>query len=101
VHFTHQETLFALIYMWPALFAFYFFEWRAAIAHLAFIGASYGFVLSAEDDAVGTAVRLVLVLGTPLAIGLIISRLLGGCARASSAAHTRSRSCATASSARG
>ena len=78
VHFTHQETLFALIYMWPALFAFYFLQWRAAIAHLAFIGASYAFVLSAEDDAVGITVRLVLVLGTPLVVGVIISRLLGG-----------------------
>ena len=78
VHFTHQETLFALIYMWPALFAFYFFQWRAAIAHLAFIGASYAIVLSAEDDAVGITVRLVLVLGTPLVVGVIISRLLGG-----------------------
>ena len=78
VHFTHQETLFALIYMWPALFAFYFFEWRVAIAHLALIGGSYAFVLSAEDDAVGIAVRLVLVLGTPLAVGVMISRLLDG-----------------------
>lgn len=78
VHFTHQETFFALIYMWPALFAFYFLPWRAAIAHLAFIGASYGFVLSVEDDAVGIAVRLVLVLGTPIVVGLIISRLLDG-----------------------
>src|SRR4051794_27633036 len=75
VHYAEQETLYPLIYMWPALYAFYFFSTPTALAHLAFIGAAYGIVLSI-DDATGPTIRLVLVLGTPLVIGLLISRLL-------------------------
>src|SRR5215207_4348570 len=75
VHYAEQETLYPLIYMWPALYAFYFFSTPTAIAHLAFIGAAYGIVLSI-DDTTDATIRLVLVLGTPLVIGLLISRLL-------------------------
>jgi PAS domain S-box-containing protein len=75
-HYTHNTTLYALIYMWPALYAFYFFSTPAALAHLAFIGASYATVLSI-DNTMDATIRLVLVLGTPLVVGLLISRLLG------------------------
>jgi hypothetical protein len=91
VHFTHQETLFALIYVWPALFAFYFFQWRAAIAHLAFIGASYAFVLSAEDDAAGITVRLVLVLAWRPACWHPAQRAPGAGAAQQRAAHPSDR----------
>ena len=37
-----------------------------------------GPLFNAEDEAVGITVRLVLVLGTPLVVGVIITRLLGG-----------------------
>jgi PAS domain-containing protein len=77
VHFTHLTTLYALLYMWPALYAFFFFSSPAALAHLAFIGAAYATVLSFEDEVMGATVRLLLVLGTPLVVGLIITRLLG------------------------
>jgi PAS domain S-box-containing protein len=77
VHFTHQTTLYALLYMWPALYAFFFFSTPAAIGHLAFIGAAYGMVLGAEEEMMGSTVRLLLVLGTPLVVGIIITRLLG------------------------
>jgi PAS domain S-box-containing protein len=76
VHYTEQATLYPLIYMWPALYAFYVFSTPAALAHLAFIGAAYGTVL-AVDNTMDATIRLVLVLGTPLVIGLLISRLLG------------------------
>jgi PAS domain S-box-containing protein len=76
VHYTEQTTLYPLIYMWPALYAFYFFSTPAALAHLAFVGAAYGTVLSI-DDTMNSTIRLVLVVGTPLVIGLLISRLLG------------------------
>ena len=76
VHYTDQSALYPLIYMWPALYAFYFFSTPGALAHLALIGAAYGTVL-AIDDARDATIRLVLVLGTPLVIGLLISRLLG------------------------
>ncbi len=76
IHYTHNTTLYALIYTWPALYAFYFFSSPAALGHLAFIGAAYATVLHI-GDAMDTTIRLVLVLGTPLVVGLLISRLLG------------------------
>jgi PAS domain S-box-containing protein len=75
IHYTHNATLYTLIYTWPALYAFYFFSTPAALGHLAFIGAAYATVLSI-DDTMDATIRLVLVLGTPLVIGLLISRLL-------------------------
>ncbi|HVF78928.1 MAG TPA: SpoIIE family protein phosphatase [Solirubrobacteraceae bacterium] len=76
IHYTHNATLYALIYTWPALYAFYFFSTPVALAHLAFIGATYTTVLRI-DDTMDATIRLVLVLGTPLVVGLLISRLLG------------------------
>ena len=76
IHYTHAPTLYALIYTWPALYAFYFFSTPAAIGHLMFIGAAYATVLQI-DDTPDTTIRLVLVLGTPLVLGLLIARLLG------------------------
>jgi PAS domain S-box-containing protein len=75
VHYTKEATLYPLVYMWPALYAFYFFSTPAALAHLALIGAAYGTVLTI-DDTMDATIRLLLVLGTPLVIGLLISRLL-------------------------
>lgn len=75
VLYTDQTTLYPLVYTWPALYAFYFFSTPAALAHLALIGAAYGTVL-AMDDTVDATIRLLLVLGTPLVIGLLISQLL-------------------------
>ncbi len=76
IHYTQQTGLYPLIYMWPALYAFFFFSTWKAIAHLAFIGVAYATVLYV-DETPDTTVRLVLVLGTPLVVGLLISRLLG------------------------
>ena len=76
IHYTHNTTLYALIYMWPALYAFYFFSPPVALGHLAFIGAAYATVLRIDHTADAT-IRVVLVLGTPLVVGLLISRLLG------------------------
>jgi len=76
VHYTQHSTLYALTYTWPALYAFYFFSTPAALGHLAFVGAAYATVLSI-DHTMDATIRLVLVLGTPLVVGLLISRLLG------------------------
>lgn len=76
IHYTHDTTLYALIYTWPALYAFYFFSSPAALGHLAFIGAAYATVLQV-DHTMDATIRFVLVLGTPLVVGLLISRLLG------------------------
>jgi PAS domain S-box-containing protein len=75
IHYTHETGLYPLIYMWPALYAFFFFSTTKALAHLVFIGVAYAVVLYV-DDTMDTTVRLVLVLGTPLVVGLLISRLL-------------------------
>jgi PAS domain S-box-containing protein len=75
VHFTAHSTLYALMYTWPALYAFYVFGALPALGHLAVVGVGYGIVLAA-DETTDAPVRLVLVLGTPLVVGLIISRLL-------------------------
>jgi PAS domain S-box-containing protein len=76
IHYTHNTTLYALIYTWPALYAFYFFSTPAALGHLALIGTAYAIVLRI-DETTDATIRLVLVLGTPLVVGLMISRLLG------------------------
>ena len=76
IHYTHNATLYALVYTWPALYAFYFFSTPAALGHLAVIGVGYAIVLEINDTMDAT-IRLVLVLGTPLVVGLLISRLLG------------------------
>jgi PAS domain S-box-containing protein len=76
IHFTHQTGLYPLIYMWPALYAFFFFSTSKALAHLGFIGVAYATVLYI-DDTMDTTIRLVLVVGTPLVVGLLVSRLLG------------------------
>ena len=76
IHYTHNTTLYALIYTWPALYAFYFFSTPVALGHLAFIGAAYATVLRI-DGTMDATIRLALVLGTPLVVGVLISRLLG------------------------
>jgi len=75
IHYTQQTGLYPLIYMWPALYGFFFFTTWKALAHLAFIGVAYATVLYV-DETMDTTVRLLLVLGTPLVVGLLISRLL-------------------------
>ena len=76
IHYTQHTGLYPLIYMWPALYAFFFFSTSKAIAHLAFIGVAYATVLLI-DDTTDMTIRLVLVVGTPLVVGLLVSRLLG------------------------
>ena len=74
-HYVGPTTLYPMLYSWIALFAFYFFDMRAALAHVAAIGVAYG-VLLAIDDQTSPAARWILAVGTPLVIGLLISRLL-------------------------
>jgi PAS domain S-box-containing protein len=76
IHLNDQAGLYPVVYMWPALFAFVFFSTPKAVAHLGFIGVAYATVLAVEDT-MDTTIRLMLVLGTPLVVGLLISRLLG------------------------
>jgi PAS domain S-box-containing protein len=74
-YYTGTSTLYPLLYTWTALYAFYFFALRVALAHIAYIGFAYGVVLAIQD-ADSPAIRWLLAVGTPLIAGLLISRML-------------------------
>ena len=76
-YYAGPATLYPLLYMWTALYAFYFFPMRAALAQVAFVGVAYAVVLAAQDADM-VVVRWLLAVGTPLVAGILISRLLGG-----------------------
>ena len=42
--------LYPLLYSWPAVYAFYFFGLRQALAHVAFAGVNYAIVLTGQDE---------------------------------------------------
>jgi PAS domain S-box-containing protein len=74
-YYTGTSTLYPLLYTWTALYAFYFFTLRVALAHMAYIGVAYAIVLAVQD-AHSPAIRWLLAVGTPLIAGLLISRML-------------------------
>src|SRR5918998_2057350 len=43
------STLYPLLYMWTALYDFYFFPLREAFAHMAILAVSYAVVLAVQD----------------------------------------------------
>ena len=45
-YYTGTSTLYPVLYSWTALYAFYFFPLRAALAQMAFIGVAYAVVLA-------------------------------------------------------
>jgi PAS domain S-box-containing protein len=73
--FTGQTALFALLFSWPILYAFYFFDRRAALAHVALAALAYAILLVLAEPA-SPYVRWLLVIGTPTAAGLLIWTLL-------------------------
>jgi PAS domain S-box-containing protein len=74
-YYAGPGTLYPLLYMWAALYAFYFWPLREAFAHMAFLAFAYAVVLAVQDpDSV--IVRWLLAVGTPLVAGVLISRLL-------------------------
>ncbi|HEY1358544.1 MAG TPA: PAS domain S-box protein, partial [Thermoleophilaceae bacterium] len=75
-YYTGPTALYPIIYSWIALFAFYFFDLRVAVAHVAFIGVAYA-VLLVVDNPPSPVVRWILAVGTPTVAGLLISSLLG------------------------
>ena len=74
-YYTGTSTLYPLLYTWTALYAFYFFGLRVALAHMAYIGVAYAVVLAVQD-ADSPAIRWLLAVGTPLIAGLLISWML-------------------------
>ncbi|MEA2379918.1 MAG: hypothetical protein QOD13_3825 [Thermoleophilaceae bacterium] len=74
-YYTGTVNLYALLYTWAGLYAFYFLGTRAGLAHLAYIGVAYAIVL-AQREPPSPAIRWLLGVGTPLIAGLLISRVL-------------------------
>jgi PAS domain S-box-containing protein len=74
-YWTGPTALYPIIYTWAALYAFYFFTLRVALAHLGFVALCYfGLLLIQEPPS--AVVRFILAVGTPLLAGLLISNLL-------------------------
>jgi PAS domain S-box-containing protein len=74
-YFAGSSTLYALLYTWAGIYAFYFFSQPMAIVQTAYIGVSYGVVLAANEPP-SPAIRWLLNVGTPLVAGLLISQML-------------------------
>jgi PAS domain S-box-containing protein len=74
-YYAGPSTLYPLLYMWAALYAFYFFPLREALAQMAFLAVAYSVVLAVQDADM-VVVRWLLAVGTPLVAGLLISWLL-------------------------
>src|SRR3954454_3703551 len=89
-HYTGPTALYPIMYSWVALFAFYFFDLRVALAHVAFIGLAYGALL-VDDDPPSAVVRWLLAVGTPTVAGLLISNLLGRVRAEAGLSSTRER----------
>jgi len=85
-HYVGPGLLYALLFSWTALYAFYFFDIRLALAHLALVGALYGVVLADQGQSV---VHWVLAVGTPAVAGLAVSRLLESLRRQAAKAQAR------------
>jgi PAS domain S-box-containing protein len=74
-YYAGPSTLYPLLYVWTTLYAFYFFPLREAFAQMAFIAVAYAVTLAVQDADM-VVVRWLLAVGTPLVVGLLISRLL-------------------------
>jgi PAS domain S-box-containing protein len=74
-YYAGPRMLYAILYMWAALYAFYFFRLGEALVHMAIVGIAYAVVLAVQDPD-SEVVRWLLAVGTPLVAGLLISQLL-------------------------
>jgi PAS domain S-box-containing protein len=76
-YYAGPATPYPVLYMWTALYAFYFFPMRQALAHAGLVAVSYAVVLAVQEADM-VVVRWLLAVGTPVVAGILISRLLGG-----------------------
>jgi PAS domain S-box-containing protein len=74
-YYVGLSSLYPLMYTWTALYAFYFFPLGVALGQVAFIALCYAVLLVIQDPA-SPVVRWLLAVGTPVVVGLLISRLL-------------------------
>jgi PAS domain S-box-containing protein len=74
-YYAGPSTLYPLLYTWAALYAFYFFPLREALAQMTCVAVGYAVVLVVQEPDM-VVVRWLLAVGTPLLAGLLISWLL-------------------------
>lgn len=71
-----------MLYLWVALYAFYFFSLPHALVQIGVLGVAYGWLLSTEAVSFGDgATRWIVTMTTLLVGGLIVSRLRGAVRR--------------------
>jgi PAS domain S-box-containing protein len=74
-YYVGVSSLYPLLYTWTALYAFYFFPLPVALGQVALIALCYAVLLVIQDPT-SPIVRWLLAVGTPVVVGLLISRLL-------------------------
>ena len=89
-YYTGTATLYALLYTWAGLYAFYFFGTGPALVHLAYVGVAYAVVLAVQDPP-SPAIRWLLAVGTPLVAGMLVSRMVGRLRAERAASEERAR----------
>ena len=89
-----------LPYLWPTLYAFYFFSVRSALAHLAALGIMFAALLVARDPGYVPVAAWAATMGTLATVGLLVAfardRLNTLIAKLSDAARATSSACWTA-----
>lgn len=76
---------YALMYVWVALYSFYFLHTPAAVAHLGWAVASYGVILAVRDLGPAPSARWLMLAGTTTIAGVLVGRLSGLLRRQSAA----------------
>ncbi|HKP20872.1 MAG TPA: SpoIIE family protein phosphatase [Thermoleophilaceae bacterium] len=76
-YYAGPSTLYPILYTWTALYSFYFFPMREALAQMVFLALAYAVVLAVQDTDM-VVVDWLLAVGTPAVAGLLIARLLSG-----------------------
>ena len=76
-YYAGPSTLYPILYTWTALYGFYFFPIREALAQMVFLAVAYAVVLAIQDADM-VVVDWLLAVGTPAVAGLLIARLLAG-----------------------
>jgi diguanylate cyclase (GGDEF)-like protein len=66
----------AMIYVWVLLYAYYWFDWRTAIAHTAMVGASFALVLAVQRADQAAVTQWIVTVGTATVSGVLIGWLV-------------------------
>jgi phosphoserine phosphatase RsbU/P len=81
INFTDERTsVYAMFYLWVSITAFYFLDWRAAAAQIAWIGVLFGAVLAVESPAAYEE-QWIITMGTVGIAGIFVGTLRRGVER--------------------